>query len=310
MKTIKLLIFLLFIVNLAYTQSKKEDDLKIIQLEEKIKNLENEIANIKNNLTNTTTTLALVSKSNLDLEKLVNEQNLLIQKLIKQNDSLLIIYKIKKDADFITTPKNEEDSIIFLIQSYYACKKWEDRLEYILNPETVKQYMKETYSDKYQSYSIKKDEISIQGSGLKPNEVFKVITKNRKFYCIKTNNGFKIDWMASTGYNTLSLKTFKANLSIQPKEFRVYASIGTYYNYNYIDAINTYWNVSIEDIDNNTIHGCYISKSSVEGKKLYEILKDGKNHELILELKIDATQNNSGDIAIITKLVKEGWSKE
>jgi hypothetical protein len=56
--------------------------------------------------------------------------------------------------------------------------------------------------------------------------------------------------------------------------------------------------------------GCYISKSSAEGKKLYEILKDGKTHALILELKIDDTEDNSGNISIITRVVKDGWSKE
>ena len=104
--------------------------------------------------------------------------------------------------------------------------------------------------------------------------------------------------------------TYKANLSTQPTEFRVKASIGSYHFSNYRDAKDTHWNVEINDNQGNRISGCYIGKSSIEGKKLYEILKDGKTHSLILELKIDAAEDNFGNIAIITKVVKDGWSKE
>jgi hypothetical protein len=310
MKFIKLMILLLFIVNTAFAQSKKETEQKILLLEEKAKNLDNEIINIKTNLINTVTTLGLVSKSNTDLEKQVKDQNLLIEKLIKQNDSLLIVFKVNKEADFVITPKNEEDSIIFLIQSYKACKKWEDRLAYVLKPESVKPYMKEYYSDNYKSSIIKKDLISIQGGGYQTNESFKVLLDgSTNFYCKKTNDGFKIDWEASSGYNPISMKTYMANLSSVPSEFRVKANIDTYYNYNYRDAQNTHWSISTYDPNDGRI-SCYISKSSLEGKKIYEILKDGKNHDLILEIKIDATEDNSGGIGIITKFVKEGWSKE
>jgi len=310
MKTVTLMIFSLLIVSLTFAQSKKDMEQNILQHEEKIKNLESEIINIKNNLTNTTTTLGLVSKSNLDLEKLVKEQSLLIEKLIKQNDSLLIVFKVNKDVDYVTTPKNEEDSIIFLIQSYYACKKWEDRLAFVLKPETVKSSMNAFYTDNYKSKIITKEKISIQGSDYKNNESFKVVIDGFTIiYCKKTSDGFKIDWEASVGYNPISMKTFRANLSTQPTEFRVSATIGTYYNYNYRHAKNTHWNVSISDNDGNSISGCYISKSSAEGKRLYEILKDGKRHALILEIKIDATESDAGNIAIITKVIKEGWSK-
>lgn len=282
---------------------------KILQLEEKTKNLENEITNLKTNLINITTTLGLVSKNNLDLEKLVQSQKLLTEKLIKQNDSLLSVFKGTKYTDFSTSPKNEEDSIIFLIQSYYACKKWEERLVYVLHPETVKHSMKDYYTDNYKSSTITKDEISIQGSHYKVNETFKVGLRDYIIYCKKTSKGFKIDWEAYTGYNPISLRTFKANLSTQPTEFRVSATIGTYYNYNYRDAKNTHWNVNISN-NGESISGCYISKSSVLGQKLYEILKDGKEHMLIVEIKIDSSVDDSGNIAIITNVIKEGWSKE
>jgi hypothetical protein len=310
MKKMTLMIFSLLSVSLTFAQSKKDMEQNILHLEEKFKNLESEITNIKNNLTNTTTTLGLVSKSNLDLEKLVQAQSRQIEKLIKQNDSLLIVFKVKKDTDFVTIPKNEEDSIVYLIQSYFSCKKWEDRVGFVLNPEVMKPYMKNRYSDNYISKIITKEEINIQGSGFKGNEVFIVIVKDWTFYIKKTTDSYKIDWLASIGYNLTPMLTFKANLTTQPTEFRVDAILGNSYNYNYYEAQNTHWSVRISCSEERGPLYNFISKNSEEGKKLYSILKDGKSHQLILEMKIDASEDKNGEVAIITKVVKIGWSKE
>ncbi len=293
-----------------YSQSKKEMEEKILQLEEKTINLESEITSMKNNLTNTTTTVALLAKSNLDLEKQVGDQSTMIQKLIKQNDSLLILFKVKNEHDFIAAPRNEEDSIVYVIQSFYASKKWEDRLSFVLNAELVKQQMKEYYSTYYQPSIVKKNEVFVKGTSIKNNQVFEVnISSSKVVYLKKVNNTFKIDWLATVGYNDIPIKTLKATLSTLPTEIRVYATLGSYYNYNYAGAQSTHWNIYISDND-DTINGCYINKKSVDGKKLYDILKDGKKHQIIVDVVIDSSQDNSADTAVINKLVKEGWSKE
>ena len=298
-----------FIVNSIPAQSKKDMEQKIFQMEEKVNNLESEIINIKTDLTNITTTLGLVSGNNLALEKLVRDQGVLIEELNKKNDSLLFLYEVNEDVDFISNPKNEEDSIIFLIQSYFACKKWEDRLIYVLKPETVKPYMQEYYNDSYINQKITKDKFSIQGEGYKTNESFKVIVGDKIVYCKKSVNGFKIDWEANTGFNKVSLKTFISSLSNTPTEFRVKAELGSSYFYNYHNAQSTHWNVNLSDINGEFIYA-YILKSTNEGEELYEILKDGKKHDLILIIKIDSTTDKSGNVAMITHLVKEGWFNE
>lgn len=301
MKLKSLFIFFILFINLAFSQNKKE-------LENKLIGIENEISNIKLNLINTNSILAQVSKSNLDLEKLVREQSDIIYKLSKQNDSLLIAYKIKNEPYLIKNPNNQKDSIIYLIQSYLASENLEKRLNFVLHPEIVKSKMQKHYSGFYRQIKIKKENIFLQEYDLIDNNLIKVnIDGSNIFYVKKIKNEFKIDWEASIGFNTISLRTFRANLGNEPTEFRVYASISNYYNYNYKNSQSNYWSVEISNDEN--IFG-YVAKNSAEGKKIYEILKDGKIHQLILEVKIDATQDHSGDTAIITKFVKDGWSKE
>ncbi|MCX6167266.1 MAG: hypothetical protein NT021_04700 [Sphingobacteriales bacterium] len=306
MKTILLTICSLLLVSLSFAQSKKEMEETVFKLDEKTKSLENEILNIKTNLSNTNTTLGLVSKSNLDLEKIVSAQSLLIKKLINQNDSLLKAFSQKKVTDVIESPQNEADSIVFLVQSYYKSKKWEGMLDFVLNAETVKQHMKDYYSDRYLPTQITNENIAIQGSNFKLNESFIVQARNnsnarRTIYVKKTSDGFKIDWDATMGYNPISLQAFKLTGTAQPSEFRVGAEFSSS---SYVDG---YYRLALSD-DNTSIYG-YISKSSVEGKKLFEILKDGTRQPLILQIKSDNSLVEDTTVGIITKVIAKGWAK-
>lgn len=303
MKTILLTICSLLLVSLSFAQSKKEMEETVFKLDEKTKSLENEILNIKTNLSNTNTTLGLVSKSNLDLEKIVSAQSLLIKKLINQNDSLLKAFSQKKVTDVIETPQNEADSIVFLVQSYYNCKKWEDRLAFVLNAETVKQHLKDYYSGQYLPIKIPNDNIAIQGSNFKLNESFLVQARTREgtIYVKKTSDGFKIDWDATVGYNSISIRAFELGGTAQPSEFRVTVKLSNVY------PLDGYYNLSIRD-NNRGIYG-FISKSSVEGKKLFEILKDGNEYPLILQIKSDNSLVEDTTVGIITKVIAKGWAK-
>lgn len=303
MKIILLTIYSLLLVSLCFPQSKKEMEETIFKLDEKTKSLENEILNIKTNLLNTNTTVGLISKSYLDLEKTISAQSLLIKKLINQNDSLLKAFSQKKVTDVIETPQNEADSIVFLVQSYYNSKKWEDRLAFVLNAETVKQYLKDYYSGQYLPAKIRTENIAIQGSNFKLNESFIVQTRTGEgtIYVKKTIDGFKIDWEATVGYNPISLQAFELGATTQSTEFRVNAQLTSDYVW------DGYYSLYLSE--NNTGIYCYISKSSVEGKKLFEILKDGKRQPLILQIKSDNSLVEDTTVRIITKVIAKGWAK-
>jgi hypothetical protein len=47
----------------------------------------------------------------------------------------------------------------------------------------------------------------------------------------------------------------------------------------------------------------------VEGKKLFEILKDGNTLPLILQIKSDNSIIEDTTVGIITKVVAKGWAK-
>ncbi len=230
-----------------------------------------------------------------------------ISKLQTQNDSLKKALKTNVVSPFVSNPKNEEDSIIFITQQYLSASSWQKRKSHILSPDKNSAQMKDYYSSSYKPRKVEKEKIVIQGKNFKVGDEFTVfVGKRTEYYFVKTKQGYKIDWLASVGYNEMSMKTFKVSMSKTPTKFRVIAEISNYYNYNYINAQNSHWSIKVDDGRNSRL-SCFVSKTSKTGKEIYEILKDGKKHIIIVELKSDNRDDKSGNIAVITKLIKSNW---
>lgn len=313
MKRVPLII--LCILNAAFisAQTKKDLEQSIFTLEEKQRNTDNQIAVLKNEVTSLQTNVKVMNeiittltKDNEELMKLVTSQTKMLQQLSHTNDSLLIAQKIKEKQNAIILPKTEGDSIIALIQSFQSCRRWEDRARFVLNADRLMPVMASYYTDNYRSYDIPKENIYLQGSNYKVGDVFKVLCNNTLFYCKKTDSGFYIDWEASTGYNPTSIKAFKAGIHNPGTAYRVTVELDSYYNFSFVQAQSTHWSIHIKA--DETLAG-YILKNSADGKRLYEILADGNPHDLILELSPDP-EGTYSNIAVITKIVDEDWSRE
>lgn len=295
------IIIIAFITLNSFAQNKKE-------LEEKIIIVLEENSNLKLNLTNTINSLSQTLIRNNELEKLSKEQMITIEKLTFIKDSL--ITNNKNNSKIILNPINEKDSIIKLVQSYFRSAKWEDRLTFVLKPEYVKEYMKSAYSENFKSSEILKENISLSTSNIKLNKIFKVFIDNQSMYLKKTNEGFKIDWLASRGFNLKALNVFKANKETVPAEFRAIAKISNFYPIEYQkDYYKDFISVEVNDIDYNTIN-CLILRTDEDGKRIYKLLEDGKEHQIILSIKYDIDQKYSEFFATIKKLISETWSKE
>ncbi|MBU0613852.1 hypothetical protein KJ766_01030 [Patescibacteria group bacterium] len=281
---------------------------KLLQYEELQKKLEIEVSRLQDSLSNVTTLLSEVKRELFESMKTIISQNSEIEVLNTQFDSLIKIVQHQKEEEIVTNPATEEDSIIYIIQSYYAAKKWEDRLNYVLKPEAVRSQMEATYSKKYEPYRLKKENVSISGSNFSNNDIFEVEVEGQvTFYCKKIDNTFKIDWLATKGYNQVPFNVFKVDFNSPPTTFRVIASLGSLYLFNYDHAQKTHWNIRVSDNNKDGLNTCYVSRTSTEGKKIYEILNDGKRHNLIIEIKHDPA---STDTYVITKLIQQGWSLE
>jgi len=304
--TIVLFVSAFFLFQMSiFAQSKKELESTVSTLENDLKTSKNEIDNLKNQLQTTNSTINLLSNSNLNLENKITELTKLVATLKFQNDSILKLSKTNKADDYkISNPQNEKDSIIKFIQDYYTCENWADRLTYVWQPATVKKNMESYYSSGYKPSEIKKIDLIFNSMNFNNGDIIKVYAETFKMfiYIRKISNSYKLDWEATVGFNNIPISIFKANISKTSTRFRAKCNVIGYYNWDFRDAKDTHW--SIASVIEKGGANCFVSKSSADGQKLYEILKDGKEHDLIIEIKY----SNDDNTCIITKFIQEGWA--
>lgn len=121
-----------------------------------------------------------------------------------------------------------------------------------------------------------------------------------------------IDWEASIGHNKVPLATFLVAAPKEPTAFRVKAKLATYYNHDFRGGDDLYYSITLrEDQPPSRVHG-YILKGSADGKRLYQLLQDGKERPITLELQLTGPggaplQRPGNGVMTITRLLSDSW---
>ena len=149
------------------------------------------------------------------------------------------------------------------------------------------------------------------------------------YYLRRTEAGFKIDWESSVIYNPMSWTEFKATHPRQPQKFRFLAKLEDDYPYQQFDRgklEDTYWSVNIIGVDGDGqrefvgFHG-YARKSASDGAKLFNLLRDGKEHPVTCLVRVPMSGSETAEDehlfydtqlrrVMIDKLVSDSWIEE
>lgn len=203
------------------------------------------------------------------------------------------------------------DSPEKVVEKYLKCSVWEERLDYVRNSETIKPLMEEHYKgvdfnplrgrlkyEKYENGNIVQILTTVDGS-------------NAIYFLIKENDEYKIDWEASMFKCDMSWAEFKATKPKKPQKFRVVAYLDDYYNYEFENS-DKYWSISLSELTTDSITltrslllNGYIAKDSQVGEELFELLKDGGEKAIILELQYPSNNDNSSNCVLITDLISD-----
>ncbi len=313
MKKIIIMALAMTIATAAFPQKKKE-------LAERITQMETEIEEMKGSIDKLQGSIKLLNDANTLLEKQLKFQeeiNNSQSETIKQLQKDLVEAKRQSVAAdptaLITDPQNEEDSIISLVQHYYGAKKWEDRLPLVYKSDKYKGNMAKYYADSFKRNVVDKNTVSIPGSGYKVGDKFGITAKSSKgasmgpIFIRKTAEGFKVDWMATTGYDEETLDNYSNRQGIEKKivhidmyECRV---DDTWENYG---LKNKYY----------TVGELYIAISSPAGKRMAQLMKESPNGKrLVVEVEGKIVHNKDNYdythyFVFVNRIVKEDWYDE
>ena len=201
-----------------------------------------------------------------------------------------------------------------VVEAYLLSETAKDRARFVMNPMTALPRMEKYYRDRNLRSLLEINAISrVDGEGEGDPKAgkygeYRADVANRRgstnvyyYYVKNTRGGMKIDWEAVIGYNEMSWNAFKASRPTKPVTMRVEAVLSDYYNYAFASAERSHYSIrfGLEGVSG------YVRKDSRLGKRLFDILKDGEEHRLILSIHF--LPNSSGNVTLIDKIVSEDW---
>lgn len=190
---------------------------------------------------------------------------------------------------------------IDVLNGYLSADNWEERLPYVKKTDDIEELMKTYYGSRnlnlnYKINNESKKNIDDNMISIETN----IDDHYTTYFLEKTDGNYKIRWKNLVGYNKIPWNTFKAQNPSSPRNFRVYAIFDDYYNYYFRDKEITHYSIQLRESqwDHNidqviSLHG-YIRKNSEKGKRLFDILKDGRRHPITVKIK--PPYDKSGDV--------------
>jgi hypothetical protein len=234
-------------------------------------------------------------------------ETLRVRNAYEMNTYLPIVALVALLAGCKTTPSPAE-----LVEKYLSQPTCEGRLPLILNPGANAKAFKDHYKDQKTCVSEHPplDKSACAGTDWK-EECFvytKLSNTDTSYRIVRTPDGLRIDWRSSVGYNPIPLKVFKSQMPKTSTIFRVGATISDYYNYSYSNKQSEFYSVEIRDNNNESLHA-YLRKSAPASAALFDVLKDGREHAMMVELAYP-TSGAESSVVNMTRMVARGWSEQ
>lgn len=166
------------------------------------------------------------------------------------------------------------DSIADVMEKYTNCETWEQAAEYVMEPERVKPIMRKYYQiNQFGGNVWTAEEVLKENLVRKTGKKYPVYMC-RRYYIVKTSEGYKIDWEASERYNQVSAP----ELIAKPGQVAVVRQ-------DFINLDKSYdndWFYKVGYVGDSYI---LVRKDSAVGKKLFALTKDDKAYDMTLKMQ-------------------------
>lgn len=319
-------LFLLLIIMLSTTalaQSKRQIEHQLEIAQENIKRLESEASDMRARLEKANASLskalennasqmdinAVLTSTNSDLLNRINSEKRRSSSADRKIDSLSrMVSLLQLDSQIIVNPRSKQDSIISILQPFYAARIWEDRMDYILESKDLKPAMIAHYDQYPVRALIKPEQVTFLEADSLDTSLQKVGIGSNIIYMRKTGKTYKMDWAATHGLNQMNPILFKDTKSIEPKEFRVIANLSNTYLAPYANKKQDYWSLELNTIFPKESFNAYVLKDSNQGRAIHALLDGGKTQRIMVNLVKDQ-EDKTGKVVLITEFIQEDWSK-
>ena len=222
-------------------------------------------------------------------------------KIITLNDDST--WKIVTNTDIAALSASE------VLGLFLNASNMEERLKYVLEPDSVAELMHKYYTGTGKIFA----DVSVINPSSTPNQngwytlFASVVYKDkelkkrghilRTYYLKQTAAGVKIDWKSTIGYNPISTEVYIETQPQAAQDLKLKLKLITGQLNEKVSAASKKlgknirktaeksWGFAMYDSLNNFLGWGYADKNSETGKKLFEILKDNNEHQMIVTLE-------------------------
>jgi hypothetical protein len=192
----------------------------------------------------------------------------------------------------------EEEAAKKLLEKYAGVDSCLDRAAVITHADDNKKALAEFYKKKTDcKKKLEKIDVSECKTPDEDGYCFPTLTwvgkSTESHYCVvKTPAGPTIDWRCSVTYNPVALVTFTAvHTPGDSGLFRLHARLSDVFKADFAQDGKTHYSLTLRDRDGKVVQG-YVPRTSPDGQKIFDDLKDGKEHALFLEIGYPKTSTD------------------
>ena len=213
------------------------------------------------------------------------------------------------------------------VRGFLAADGIEAKLAFVRQPERIRPLMKNWYRGERTAGPLTAGEVAMQdkkGGEFGSTRYYVILAmpvyqpdplnpgstyEEMNFFAVEEiRNGpdstYLVDWETSTGYQEMPLETFKATMPPQPFPFRIYMKSDNYYNHDFT-ALD--WQCVALYYPGRDFHLYgYINRSSLEGRKILELIEGDRKASMIAELTYPANPV-SRDQVIVKRMLHPSW---
>lgn len=187
-----------------------------------------------------------------------------------------------------------------VLYQYANATSWQERLRYVKQTEGIREKIVKHYGNKpikFQYDEIQKcdsinakigDVVTVDVIVSGPNAFGSTVSETLTYYLEKTPKGYVILWEPSTHWLPMGWVPYLASRPAQPMDFPLLCTLGTSFYATREEIKRTHFSVEIRADTKigipDTVQA-FVVKNSPAGKKIFEVLKDGQAHQMILTIQ-------------------------
>lgn len=197
-----------------------------------------------------------------------------------------------------------------LLRAYFNQSSCADRARYILAPDANAPRLADYYKNKE---SCVDDVTKMEdGNGCSDTPVggycnVHVFKKSgTSWYCVvRTDDGYKIDWPCSAGWNPVSFAALQAAPPASSVLLRVSAKLDSGNTRQYPEA--DYYTLALSDGNGGQLQA-FVAKGTDDAGKIFDVLKDGQPHPMML--KVLHEKGSWPSQVLVTRFVASNWRQQ